>query len=70
MLDGVCLEHETNMLALHGIEAMRNLAAKYQVGVWMRAEKHPNKLSNWRSLMHDCNVSYINTNFPPNFYYD
>ena len=33
-------------------------------------EKHPDKLSNCRSLMYDCNVSYINTDFPPDFYYD
>jgi len=70
MLDGVYLEYESDMLTLNGIDAMRNLTEKYYVGVWMRAEKHPDKLSNCRSLMYDCNVSYINTDFPPDFYYD
>jgi len=70
MLDGVYIEYESDMLTLNGIDAMRNLSDKYDVGVWMRAEKHPDKLSNCRSLMYDCNVSYINTDFPPDFYYD
>merc|ERR1711862_1022951 len=58
-LDGVYLEYEAEMLELRGIEAMRNLTDKYDVGVWMRAEKHPDKLSNCRSLMYDCNVSFV-----------
>ena len=70
MLDGVYLEYEPEMLTFSGNEAMRNLTDKYEVGVWMRAEKHPDKLSNCRSLMYECNVSYINTDFPPDFYYD
>ena len=70
MLDGVYLEYEPEMLTFSGNEAMRNLTDKYEVGVWTRAEKHPDKLSNCRSLMYECNISYINTDFPPDFYYD
>jgi len=67
-LDGVYLEHEEAMLEPDGIEAMQALAKKMDVGMWMDAEKHPDKLSLCRDLMNKCDVSWINTDFPPDFF--
>jgi len=67
-LDGVYLEFEDEMLEPEGIEAMRALAKKMDVGMWMDAAKHPDKLSLCRHLMNQCDVSWINTDFPPDFF--
>jgi len=67
-LDGVYLEHEDAMLEPDGIEAMQALAEKMDVGMWMDAAKHPDKLSLCRDLMNKCDVSWINTDFPQDFF--
>jgi len=67
-LDGVYLEHEDAMLEPDGIEAMQALAEKMDVGMWMDAAKHPDKLSLCRDLMNKCDVSWINSDFPQDFF--
>ena len=69
MLDGVYLEYEPEMLEPKGIEAMRDLAKNFEVGVWMDAVKHPDRLSIARKLVNECYVGYVNTDFPQDFFY-
>lgn len=67
-LDGVYLEYEPAMLEPDGQMAMRELAAKYAVGVWMDAKRDPDKLSLCRKLIEECHVSFVNSDFPGGFF--
>lgn len=68
-VDGVYLEYEDAMLDYEGREAMIELSDKCTVGVWMYAGRDPDRLSICRRLVEECGVSYVNTDFPRNFFY-
>ena len=64
------LEYEPEMTSTQqGVESMRDLAKKYEVGVWMDAMKHPDRLSVARQLVDKCYVGYVNTDFAQDFFY-
>jgi len=67
-VDGVYLEYEPNMLTQDGRSAMIELSDQYKVGVWMKAPRDPDVIDICRRLVHECGVSFVNTDLPPNFF--
>ena len=68
-IDGVYLEYEPEMLEPDGQLAMLDLSKKCKVGVWLLANRDPDKLSICRRLVDECGVHYFNTDFPYDFFY-
>ena len=66
-LDGVYIEFQREMLTAEGRAALAALAARRTVGVWMRAERDPDNLATATELMHECGVSFVNTDLPQTF---
>ena len=56
------------MLQPEGKEKMLRLAESYSVGVWMLKPRDPDVLSIAKTLVDECGVSYVNTDFHRDFF--
>jgi hypothetical protein len=65
-LDGVYMQFQKSMLEPEGSEAMRNLASRYDVGMW-GANPIPDDWETFFRLVTECHVSYVNTGLPKHF---
>eukprot|EP00804_Cyclotella_cryptica_P001430 CCRYP_003681-RB/>CCRYP_003681-RB protein AED:0.05 eAED:0.05 QI:89/1/1/1/0.66/0.5/4/1024/828 len=65
-LDGVYMQFQKAMLEPEGSEAMRNLASRYDVGIW-GANPVPDDWETFHRLVTECHVSYVNTGLPKHF---
>jgi len=65
-LDGVYMQYQKNMLGIEGQNVMRNLASRYNVGIW-GANPVPDDWSTFHSLVTECHVSYVNSSLPRHF---
>ena len=68
-LDGVYIEFQKEMLTPEGQAALRSLTERRVVGVWTRAGIHPDDLSTAQTLIHECGVTFVNTDLPRTFCY-
>jgi len=67
-IDGVYIEYEPEMLQPEGKVKMLRLAESYSVGVWMLKPRDPDVLSIAKTLVDECGVSYVNTDFHRDFF--
>mmetsp|Transcript_18664 Transcript_18664/g.34625 ORF Transcript_18664/g.34625 Transcript_18664/m.34625 type:complete len:649 (+) Transcript_18664:1216-3162(+) len=65
-LDGVYMQYQKPMMGPEGSKAMRNLASRYDVGIW-GANPVPDDWGTFHSLVSECHVSYVNTSLPKHF---
>ena len=65
-LDGVYMQYQKVMLGIEGQNIMRNLASRYNVGIW-GANPVPDDWHTFHSLVTECHVSYVNSSLPRNF---
>lgn len=65
-LDGVYMQYQKVMLGIEGQNIMRNLASRYNVGIW-GANPVPDDWNTFHSLVTECHVSYVNSSLPRNF---
>lgn len=65
-LDGVYLQYQKAMMGLEGSKAMRNMASRYDVGIW-GANPVPDDWDTFHALVSECHVSYVNTSLPRHF---
>lgn len=68
-LDGVYLEYQPVMLEPAGLAALRKLGETYCVGVWNRGGD-PDNYQTFAKLIHEGNVTYVNTDLPDTFRVD
>ena len=66
-LDGVYLQYQPKMLEPAGAAALRQLSQNYAVGVWTFSDQGPDDYETFRKLVHDANVTYVNTDLPETF---
>jgi len=66
MLDGVYMQYQKAMMGPEGSKAMRNLAARYDLGIW-GANPIPDDWGTFHSLVSECHVSYVNSSLPKHF---
>ena len=66
MLDGVYMQYQKQMFESEGSETMRNLASRYNVGIW-GANPIPDDWETFHRLVTECHVSQVNTGLPKNF---
>mmetsp|Transcript_29178 Transcript_29178/g.47885 ORF Transcript_29178/g.47885 Transcript_29178/m.47885 type:complete len:675 (-) Transcript_29178:426-2450(-) len=65
-LDGVYIQYQKSMMSPKGSKAMRNLAARYDVGIW-GANPVPDDWGTFHTLVTECHVSYVNSSLPKHF---
>jgi len=65
-LDGVYMQYQKPMLGIEGQNVMRNLASRYNVGIW-GANPIPDDWNTFHSLVTECHVSYVNSSLPRHF---
>jgi len=65
-LDGVYMQYQKPMMGPEGSKAMRNLASRYDVGIW-GANPVPDDWGTFHTLVSECHVSYVNTSLPKHF---
>ncbi len=65
-LDGVYMQYQKVRLGIEGQNIMRNLASRYNVGIW-GANPVPDDWHTFHSLVTECHVSYVNSSLPRNF---
>ena len=65
-LDGVYMQYQKAMLGINGQNIMRNLASRYNVGIW-GANPVPDDWNTFHSLVTECHVSYVNSSLPRHF---
>jgi Glycerophosphoryl diester phosphodiesterase family len=65
-LDGVYLEYQPAMLEPEGLAILRKLSETYCVGVWNRGGE-PDNYQIFRTLIHEGNVTFVNTDLPDTF---
>lgn len=65
-LDGVYMQYQKAMLGIEGQNVMRNLASRYNVGIW-GANPVPDDWNTFHSLVAECHVSYVNSSLPRHF---
>lgn len=65
-LDGVYMQFESEMLTDDGSRKMRELASKYDVGIW-GANPKPDDFATFEHLVRECGVSYVNSSLPRKF---
>ena len=65
-LDGVYMQFQKQMFDPEGSETMRNLASRYNVGIW-GANPVPDDWETFHRLVTECHVSQVNTGLPKHF---
>lgn len=65
-LDGIYMQYQKAMRGPEGSKAMRNLASRYDVGIW-GANPVPDDWGTFHALVTECHVSYVNTSLPKHF---
>eukprot|EP00585_Thalassiosira_rotula_P012941 CAMPEP_0196132160 /NCGR_PEP_ID=MMETSP0910-20130528/1887_1 /TAXON_ID=49265 /ORGANISM="Thalassiosira rotula, Strain GSO102" /LENGTH=970 /DNA_ID=CAMNT_0041391727 /DNA_START=51 /DNA_END=2963 /DNA_ORIENTATION=- len=65
-LDGVYMQYQKPMMGPEGSKAMRNLASRYDVGIW-GANPVPDDWGTFHTLVSECHVSYVNSSLPKHF---
>ena len=65
-LDGVYMQYQKAMLMPEGSKTMRNLASRYDVGIW-GANPVPDDWETFHTLVTECHVSYVNSSLPKHF---
>lgn len=65
-LDGVYMQFQKQMFDPEGSEMMRNLASRYNVGIW-GANPVPDDWETFHRLVTECHVSQVNTGLPKHF---
>ena len=65
-LDGVYIQYQKSMMGPEGSKAMRNLASRYDVGIW-GANPVPDDWETFHALVTECHVSYVNSSLPKHF---
>ena len=68
-LDGVYMQYEPKMVTSEGSQAMKNLALRYQVGIWGYNGRDPDHYDTFCNLVRQGNVSYVNTDLPRDFFH-
>ena len=66
-LDGVYIEFQKEMLTEEGKAALKSLTQRRDVGVWTRAGRDPDNLLVAQTLIHECGVTFVNTDLPTSF---
>jgi glycerophosphoryl diester phosphodiesterase len=65
-LDGVYLQYQEDMITPGGCKALRDLAARYYVGVW-GSKDDPDDWDTFLTLVDEGHVSYVNSDLPRHF---
>lgn len=66
-LDGVYLRFQQKMLEPEGLQALKELSQRYCIGVWGHAYQDPDDYRTFSTLVHEGNVSFVNTDLPSDF---
>lgn len=66
-LDGVYMQFQQSMLEPDGLASLQELSKRYRIGVWGHAYQDPDNYETFRTLAHDGNVSFVNTDLPSDF---